>query len=1777
MHIGNHNRNYYFTINVKNMAGLSTTEHIDVLVDDSPPSKGVVYEGPEDSPDIDYTSDDSILVHWHGFIDHESGIKLYRVGLSDRCLSTQDLYNFIEVRSILIFRELPFYEESVRIPTTFTGKRFVTVIALNNAMEPSKPACSDGLTRDLSPPEFRNMTLQYGQLSESLLCLHGEVYLLQANMQRAKLLNTSACRSTCGADVESHKVTEIYQMHNIQGKDEDISSFLCEHLPLYTNDTIIYLPNDNIFITWDIEEGGSQIDDFFVGLGFNPTEIQSPSLVSYTSTRKKTYFKRRHEGLGSDEVFYIFVKVINKAGLERISTVGPVLIDQTPPLNGTLPQVILESDHIVFGWDSSTFYDEEQTAQIDQIYFQIAHNGIAVTPYQEWRLDSSSPCPSYSGGCFRYPLRRLQLQDTDNNLEFYINMHVYNNAGHYLSVTSRPFQLSSRYTPQQTVISDIDPLANNSIMDVDAHFTKEVLCAKWKDFSHHENLTLEVGVGLSNATDDVINFQLISNNNSYCLHSNAIRPNIKYVFLLKSSGSGGVSVSFSDGIMILDKNEIMHSLSVSIGYECSNQIANTYDVTLANNSARVTIKGPLHVGQRYTINIPYKAVVTSDDGIVSAEGNDTFIRPFVNRPALVFKLEHPTIVHDVLSFNLTLCPVQNVLPQAKRLVVSWKFLDERLAFLYKSVNLAYSVGVSENNSIKGQKNTFVVPFKPQIESNHAILEELNFLTNQKYIAEVQVCSKMECVKPVQSNEFSYERPNPVLRITEASLLLRDTCVRVKLQWSILDKDIVMAFYQWTLAQDKEGRKTLLTWKSITNNSIDITVEDCVVLPVHGHFSSYACIKAYSISGQLINSCKRLTKLDFGSYDANVVYDFDTRSEYWTQIQSIIHSSDIGDMYNFLHDNELDFGTSKLRPAAAVMHANERNVSWYLMISRHVPDDCDTDVACLTKKFTSDGFAIFDETDVFFDTSFYICVSSNPTVVEREWFSETLDEIRSCSDGFILGNTAPIPGKIIVQNVNGYITDIDHVVITWDPFHEKTGATLLGYPEDIQHYSIGVGNSPNRDDIIPFRNAGGEIAAMLPLDGIADGTSVYFTVNGSDHFGLSSVAVSTEFVTDTSPPTEGKIHFDQRHAYCNSDTISMRLVGFHDDHSGISYYNVGIGSSSIMVDTLSMTKYYTDTLDIDIQELNILEGHEYFILVQAINNAGIPSAIVSKQFIVDMTPPHGGHVLDGNWESKVDLDYQADTYTIRANWKDFSDIESDIDYFKVGLGTYQYSTDVRPFMDVGLKQDIMWNGPFIPGEKYYTTVQSCNKAGLCIQRSSDGIILDNSPPIMGRVQVGSGVRHSRYLPLNTSLRLQWAGFEDPQSDIDHFEVCLGRQKNMCDIVPAFNALLQSYMIKSNISLPINMPCFATVWAFNGVGMNVSSASDAILVDVTAPYNTIKPSIKLDYNTIKDNIAQWEKSIISVFWEFLDDESPILNHELTLFTHHEGHTPIERVRLGSEKHFTINLDGNNWLHNGDTYFVVITSCNAAGLCSTDRTNDILIDSTPPHQGGLKPQMFWENYKDTSGLHSNVSLTWYGFYDHESGVDRYYVTVSRYFSQQELSGGVLFQNHDNTSEEQHGNFTLQEALHPDDLIIVSVWTANSVGLNSSVARVSLFSLSSRASSVAIENQRGILEIEKHSCVVHFCNKDCTCAVVGKPCLKAETNMSCVEIVSFNNTDSDLTQFAVFGGLQFNPLTLTASSACIAGHWIQIEHFRKDPNIHRFEWSVGIHNQPYGEGIFD
>ena len=317
------------------------------------------------------------------------------------------------------------------------------------------------------------------------------------------------------------------------------------------------------------------------------------------------------------------------------------------------------------------------------------------------------------------------------------------------------------------------------------------------------------------------------------------------------------------------------------------------------------------------------------------------------------------------------------------------------------------------------------------------------------------------------------------------------------------------------------------------------------------------------------------------------------------------------------------------------------------------------------------------------------------------------------------------------------------------------------------------------------------------------------------------------------------------------------------------------------------------------------------------------------------------------------------------------------------------------------------------------------------------------------------------------------------------------------------------------------------------------------------------------------------MISLVWRFADVESQISRYIVSLASHHEGHTPVENVEFEHNiNHLTINLDYANWLHNGDTYRAIVTACNAAGLCTTAKSEDLLIDSTPPHMGGLRPELTWHNYVDEDNtLSSAVNLSLYGFHDQESGIHLFHIGVGRSFSESEISDGLVRINVNETNNEYTTRIKLYSPLSEGDKIVVSVIAENPAGLKSSVARSTVIALSSTQTGGQIEMANGLLEIEKHSCDVHFCNRDCTCAAIGSVCTEVLTNDSCKIIASTESNPFNVS-ISVYGGPVDYPHQVTASSACLSAHWI-VETGLSE--IKRFEWTLGLLNEPYGEGIFD
>ncbi|XP_060552014.1 uncharacterized protein LOC132713433 isoform X3 [Ruditapes philippinarum] len=1773
-HIGNHNRNYVFTIKVTNNAKLWNIEQVDILVDDSPPEIGVVYEGSVGTQDIDYTSDDSFIVRWHGFIDHESGIKEYRLGLADICFdNSNQLLNDSDL--ISEFTTVLHTETSIRLKANFTGKKYVNLIAINNALEPSNVACSDGITKDNVAPSIRNISIEHGKWSESITCLQGNAWLLTSDLRKERLPDSTECTKRCANDTLESAILEL--LPNVAGplnNDTDIGDFLCKKLPRHTYDTIIYLPNDRIVLNWDIAKGLAQIEDFTVGLSQTSGHSSALDIMDFEPTNGKQFFHMHHIGVGSGDLFYIHVKAISKAHKEAVSVIGPIMIDETPPYFKETPSVTISGDKLLVGWKDDSIFDLEQNEKINQIFFQIVHDGITVTPLLEWRLDDAELCSSYPGGCFRYPLEKLQRIDTDKGLHFAVRLYAYNNAGHFTINETESFQIPSRYPPGQAVVKDIDPARtasslNGNYRDVDVHFKPNTICSQWIGFKHHEQIHIEIGIGTDWTQANVIPFQYTNNSKMSCISSPDIHFDTKYFVLLRASCSGGNTTSTSNGLTVLNKTDLLNNINIKIGHTFTNISTRSF---VNGSSQEICFTGDSDIGARYELylyNASFDLNITSNDIFEYSKMYDRSnkrlkleIIPFIKRPCMMISSDISNTVFAELRKK-----EYDVVNGNRYLYVSWSYkASELLQNLQFKVALASFLDSKMIRMSSWQRSSG--------HTTHVFAQKHIFNLGNTYAVALMSCTNVFCLNYTLSRHFKIERNIKPEKIEYAALTVEgnNKCIATNISWRKFESMSEITIYQWSLSRDKAANDVLTEWKVIKSAT---AVEECVLLPVHGHTTLFACIRAYSTAGNVAIECTKASTIMKSVYDIDTVYDMDIGSNSWQMIKEMLHSSNLGSKMSLLHDREVDFGTSETLIAGVLMHATDRNVTWFLKRTPELAKsiDCDKDKDCVHSAISDNGFMPFDMNLLKRNEVFYICAYSNMTLVPRESFEDILPEIKSCSNGFIIDDVSPTLGKVFVKNFGGYLTESSKIDIYWKGFDDNTDVNKLGYRDRIKYYSYSIGNRPSGTEVKNETVIGNTHSIVEHNVTFTDGTDVYVTITVTDQAGLSSSVSSMPLVVDTSPPETGAIIIESvldRLPYLRSPKCKISLTGFKDHQSGIKNFEVGVGSDDGFENILTGLTYDTDHFEVTLPAI-VEDGRKNYISVKAVNRAGLLSDIVSVPFVLDKSPPTGGHVIDGDRTLNKDQDYQASLSYIQGHWYGFVDPQSGIRYYRVGLGSRPLIDDIENMVNVGLQTDKTWNGTYRVGVKYFITVEACNGAEACRTISSDGLMLDNSPPISGTVRVGSGSQHRKYLPHGGTIHIQYAGFEDPQSGIEHYETCIGTNTKLCDILPFSSSLLESSIIKTGLNLTNGIRYYCTVKAVNKVGMQVAISSDAFEIDTTAPVLVEKPTFLHLYNSSVGIKAQWDKSILHVSWKFEDSESKIASHIVSLKTHHEGHTPLKHLHVGNVDGLTINLNAESWLHNGDVYYIVVESCNVAGLCSFARSDNILIDSTPPHQGGFKPPMIWQNFIDLNNrTKSRLSLTWYGFSDAESSIDFFFLKVSKSYTGNELSQGDLAIKA-NDSKDCHVEILLNEHVSQDDLLILTLWANNTAGLNSTMARITVTALLTES---GVFNSSGILEIQKHSCDVHFCNKDCTCAVIGQQCVQVHLNETCNVLSDSDVTRLKLPKVNVFGGLPVHPLNMTVSSACLSGHWLAQEN---EYLIQRYEWSMGIKDQPVGEGIFD
>ncbi|XP_070205100.1 uncharacterized protein [Littorina saxatilis] len=335
--------------------------------------------------------------------------------------------------------------------------------------------------------------------------------------------------------------------------------------------------------------------------------------------------------------------------------------------------------------------------------------------------------------------------------------------------------------------------------------------------------------------------------------------------------------------------------------------------------------------------------------------------------------------------------------------------------------------------------------------------------------------------------------------------------------------------------------------------------------------------------------------------------------------------------------------------------------------------------------------------------------------------------------------------------------------------------------------------------------------------------------------------------------------------------------------------------------------------------------------------------------VDSTPPITGWVKDyipPFW--RQDNSFQMSTSQICAEWNNFYDSESYITSYRVGVGTTPGANDTVEFERHS--SNTKWSCMYAALQHnvtYFSTVVAVNLLNLSSSLTSNGILVDSTPPVAGIIidtNSASGVQDENYTGQQASIYARWKDFDDPESGIKDFSL---------DVIINGRTTLSKTKISAHAgdfadhtsSLRHNDFVVVELHAHNRAGGTTSVRSNGIRVDHTLP-------VMLEIKPANGTTTQQRRDVLDFVWKFKDPESGIDEFRVTVMKQYSLYkTRIwpasrygsaifvnERPRPSTVEH-QLHLQ-NLTLQRGASYFVRVLALNGARLGITRESTKVKI---------------------------------------------------------------------------------------------------------------------------------------------------------------------------------------------------------------------------------------------
>ena len=232
--------------------------------------------------------------------------------------------------------------------------------------------------------------------------------------------------------------------------------------------------------------------------------------------------------------------------------------------------------------------------------------------------------------------------------------------------------------------------------------------------------------------------------------------------------------------------------------------------------------------------------------------------------------------------------------------------------------------------------------------------------------------------------------------------------------------------------------------------------------------------------------------------------------------------------------------------------------------------------------------------------------------------------------------------------------------------------------------------------------------------------------------------------------------------------------------------------------------------------------------------------------VDTTPPSTGTVYDGS-DHNTDIQFSSSLTNVAATWRDFSDPESSIDSYRISIYrrpsgsiiSKLIHTEKTNKMEYFSNHYSLSNGDFI-----HIVVEAFNTAGLSTTASSNGYIIDLTPPLVDYLIDGIDPNNDiAYMSTINSLSAIWSSYDHEsnitQTELAVFQVYEGRKTRIYpnpelldDPTIVLPIATTNYTV-NGLTLTQGLKYIVAVTFTNGAGLRATYETNGVVIDMVPP--------------------------------------------------------------------------------------------------------------------------------------------------------------------------------------------------------------------------------------------------------------------------------------------------------------------------------------------------------